>query len=60
MSVVVEFTTVPEMFDRITTKYATERRPILMKKVWNEYRAFRSQSTEEKSSDLFSASRRSE
>jgi long-chain acyl-CoA synthetase len=37
MSVVVEFTTVPELFDRTTTKYAAERRPILMKKVGNEY-----------------------
>lgn len=33
MAVVVEFTTIPEMFDRITMKFAYEHRPMLMRKV---------------------------
>jgi long-chain acyl-CoA synthetase len=37
MSVVVEFSTIPEMFDRITTKYASEGRPMLMRKVDGTY-----------------------
>ncbi len=38
MSVSVDFSTIPEMFDRITTKYATEARPMLMHKVEKQYR----------------------
>lgn len=33
MPVVVEFSTIPEMFDRITKKYEREHRPMLMRKV---------------------------
>jgi len=38
MSVAVDFSTIPEMFDRITTKYASEQRPMLMHKVDKRYR----------------------
>jgi long-chain acyl-CoA synthetase len=38
MSVSVDFSTIPEMFDRITTKYATDERPMLMHKVEKQYR----------------------
>jgi transcriptional regulator with XRE-family HTH domain len=38
MSVSVDFSTIPEMFDRITTKYATEERPMLMHKVEKLYK----------------------
>jgi long-chain acyl-CoA synthetase len=38
MSVAVDFSTIPEMFDRITTKYASEQRPLLMHKVDKRYR----------------------
>ncbi len=38
MAVVVDFTTIPEMFDRITTKYALGERPVLMHKVEKQYR----------------------
>jgi long-chain acyl-CoA synthetase len=38
MSVAVEFSTIPEMFDGITSKYATEDRPMLMHKVEKQYR----------------------
>ena len=37
MAVVVDFTTIPEMFDRITTKYALGERPVLMHKVEKQY-----------------------
>ena len=39
MSVAVDFATIPEMFDRITTKYAREDRPMLMHKVEKQYRS---------------------
>jgi long-chain acyl-CoA synthetase len=38
MSVSVDFSTIPEMFDRITTKYATDERPMLMHKVEKQYK----------------------
>ncbi len=38
MSVAVDFSTIPEMFDRLTTKYANEERPMLMQKVEKQYR----------------------
>ncbi|MGB2867057.1 MAG: long-chain fatty acid--CoA ligase [Bacteroidota bacterium] len=38
MSVVVPFSTISEMFDRITTKFAGESRPMLMQKFDKEYR----------------------
>ncbi len=38
MSVVVEFETISQLFDRITTKYAEEERPVLMQKVDKQYR----------------------
>jgi long-chain acyl-CoA synthetase len=38
MSTVVQFSTISEMFDCITTKYAHEQRPLLMHKVEKEYR----------------------
>jgi len=38
MPVVVEFRTIPEMFLNITTKYAREKRPILMYKADGTYR----------------------
>jgi long-chain acyl-CoA synthetase len=38
MSVAVDFSTIPEMFDRITRKYANEQRPMLMHKVDKRYR----------------------
>ena len=38
MSVAVEFSTIPEMFDRLTTKYAAADRPMLMHKVDKQYR----------------------
>lgn len=38
MSVQVDFTTIPEMFSRITRKFADERRPMLMHKVEKEFR----------------------
>jgi len=38
MAVAVDFSTIPEMFDRITTKYANEQRPMLMHKVDKRYR----------------------
>jgi long-chain acyl-CoA synthetase len=38
MSVAVDFSTIPEMFDRITKKYANEQRPMLMHKVDKRYR----------------------
>jgi long-chain acyl-CoA synthetase len=38
MSVAVDFSTIPEMFDRITTKYATDERPMLMHKVEKQYK----------------------
>jgi long-chain acyl-CoA synthetase len=37
MAVAVDFSTIPEMFDRITTKYATDERPMLMHKVEKQY-----------------------
>jgi len=37
MAVVVEFSTIPEMFDRITAKFAREERAILMRKVERGY-----------------------
>lgn len=39
MSVVIEFSTIPEMFDAITTKYAQVERPMLMNKVDKQYRS---------------------
>ena len=39
MAVVVDFSTIPEMFDRITTKYVLSDRPILMHKVDKQYRS---------------------
>jgi hypothetical protein len=33
MATIVEFKTISEMFDRVTTKYANEKRPVLMHKV---------------------------
>lgn len=38
MATVVQFSTIAEMFDRITMKYANESRPIIMHKVEKEYR----------------------
>ncbi|HTY35920.1 MAG TPA: long-chain fatty acid--CoA ligase [Bacteroidota bacterium] len=38
MSVAVDFSTIPEMFDRITTRYAAVDRPMLMHKVEKQYR----------------------
>lgn len=38
MSVAVDFSTISEMLDRITTKYANEQRPMLMHKVDKRYR----------------------
>ncbi len=38
MSVAVDFSTIPEMFDRITTKYAIADRPMLMHKVEKLYK----------------------
>ena len=38
MSVAVEFSTIAEMFDNISKKYATEKRPMLMHKVDKKYR----------------------
>lgn len=38
MSVEVEFATITEMFDRVTTKFANERRPMLMQKVDKIYK----------------------
>lgn len=38
MAVAVDFSTIPEMFDRITTKYASDKRPMLMHKVDKQYR----------------------
>ncbi|MBI3787995.1 MAG: long-chain fatty acid--CoA ligase [Ignavibacteriales bacterium] len=38
MSVCVEFSTIPEMFDAITSKYAHSERPMLMHKVDKQYR----------------------
>jgi long-chain acyl-CoA synthetase len=38
MATVVQFSTINEMFDRITAKYANEARPIIMHKVEKEYR----------------------
>jgi long-chain acyl-CoA synthetase len=38
MSTVVDFQTIGEMFDRITTKFANEKRPMLMHKVDGTYR----------------------
>jgi hypothetical protein len=40
MSVVVPFTTITDFFDRLTTRYLHDVRPILMYKVENEYRSF--------------------
>ncbi|HEY4643673.1 MAG TPA: long-chain fatty acid--CoA ligase, partial [Bacteroidota bacterium] len=39
MPVAVEFATITEMFDRLTAKFADERRPILMEKVEGRYGA---------------------
>jgi long-chain acyl-CoA synthetase len=39
MAVAVDFSTIPEMFDRITTKYAVGGRPVLMHKVDKQYRS---------------------
>ncbi|HEY6952287.1 MAG TPA: AMP-binding protein, partial [Bacteroidota bacterium] len=38
MATVVQFTTITEMFDRITTKFANDKRPMLMHKVDKQYR----------------------
>jgi long-chain acyl-CoA synthetase len=38
MATVVEFSTLTEMFDKITTQYANEQRPMLMYKVDKQYR----------------------
>ncbi len=38
MASVVQFTTITELFDRITTKYANEKRPVYMYKVDKTYR----------------------
>ncbi len=38
MAVVVEFSTIPEMFDQITMKFVNEQRPMLMRKLEGEYR----------------------
>ena len=38
MSVAVQFTTIPEMFRKVTAKYAGESRPLLMYKEGDEYR----------------------
>jgi len=38
MSVAVDFSTIPEMFERITTKYAIDERPMLMHKVEKQYK----------------------
>ena len=38
MAVAVDFSTIPEMFDRITTKYGNDQRPMLMHKVEKQYR----------------------
>ncbi|MGH2566849.1 MAG: AMP-dependent synthetase/ligase [Bacteroidota bacterium] len=38
MAAVVQFSTIPEMFDKITTKLANEQRPMLMYKVQKQYR----------------------
>ncbi|HWP82229.1 MAG TPA: long-chain fatty acid--CoA ligase [Bacteroidota bacterium] len=37
MPVAVEFTTISEMFDRVTKKFANEQRPMLMQKVQGKY-----------------------
>ena len=37
MSTVVEFSTISEIFDRVTTKFADEQRPMLMQKVDGTY-----------------------
>ncbi len=37
MAVAVQFSTIAEMFDRVTTKYANETRPMLMRKVDGQY-----------------------
>jgi long-chain acyl-CoA synthetase len=37
MSVVVDFTTIPEMFRRVTEKYANESRPVLLYKTQGKY-----------------------
>jgi long-chain acyl-CoA synthetase len=39
MAVAVDFSTIPEMFDRITAKYAESDRPVLMHKVDKQYRS---------------------
>jgi long-chain acyl-CoA synthetase len=39
MAVAVNFSTIPEMFDRITTKYAGGERPVLMHKMDKQYRS---------------------
>jgi len=39
MAVAVDFSTIPEMLDRITTKYALSERPVLMHKVEKRYRS---------------------
>jgi len=39
MPVAVEFATITEMFDRLTAKFADERRPVLMEKVEGRYGA---------------------
>lgn len=38
MSVAVDFSTIPEMFERITAKYAIDDRPMLMHKIEKQYR----------------------
>jgi long-chain acyl-CoA synthetase len=38
MSVAVEFSTIPEMFWRLTEKFASEKRPLLLSKVDDTYR----------------------
>ncbi len=38
MSVLVAFSTIPEMFDRITSRFADEQRPMLMHKVDGAYK----------------------
>ena len=38
MATVVQFSTITELFDRITTKYANEMRPVLLHKVDKQYR----------------------
>ena len=41
MSAVVQFTTIPEMFDRLTARFASEKKPVLMYKSDGTYKGIR-------------------